>query len=45
MFGTTGSPEQFDNVMKNILIFLKNQQKALKVFGSAMKVEKKFMQS
>ena len=40
---TTGSPKPLENFKKNILIFIKCNQKVLNVFGSALKVEKIFL--
>ena len=37
MLGTTGSPKQFENFMKNILIYVKYLQKSLKAYESVKK--------
>ena len=37
MLGTSGSPVQFKNFMKNILIFVKHEKEALNAFGSVVK--------
>ena len=44
MFGTTGCPEQFEKCMKKHLNLHKSLTKALNAFGSALKVEKRFLQ-
>ena len=44
MFGTTGSPEQFENIMKELLICIKRKKKSWNAFGSALKMEKRFLQ-
>ena len=44
MFGTSGRPGQFKNIMKKYLNFFKHLQEALNAFGSVLKVEIRFLQ-
>ena len=43
MFGTTGSPNQFEKCMKKHPNLHKSLPKALNAIGSALKVEKRFL--
>ena len=45
MFRTTESLKRFEDlILKNVLIYVEHLQKALNAFGSAVKIEKRFLQ-